>query len=158
MWKASRKTGRLVLRMAFLLSALALAGCSRPLPVDPDVPTDVKIGQLVRDVDDFAHDGDEITVVPRLFVPGRGPSDTELPRYADYHYQGEPPVQKGDAATVVVHVTDAKTGSSLGEVTWSMKKLNEFKDSWNSGVKADARGNTAGKGIWKLTEAPLPAK
>jgi acyl dehydratase len=89
-------------------------------------------------MDDFAQTPRELKdVVPRLFAPGCEPSAETLPRYAAYHYQGKRPVQSGDSATVAVTLTDVKTGESAGEVQWSMKTINK---------------------VWKLTDAPLPAK
>ena len=114
--------------IALLLPVVAVVGCNRPLPVDPDVPTEVRIRQLVRDVDDFAHDPYELKLcVPRLFVSGCEPSETDLQRYANYSYEEKPPVWHGDTATMVVNLKDAKTGSSLGEFTWSAKKVKVVK-------------------------------
>ena len=72
-----------------------------------------------------------------MFAPDCEPSNEALLRYPAYHYEGKPPVQSGDSATVTVIVKDATTGEPAGEVQWSMKKINN---------------------VWKLKEAPLPAK
>ena len=118
-------------------------GCNRNQSLEVYVPTDVKIGRLVSDMDDFCQDPRELTaVVPRLFAPDCKPSLKVLPRYADYHYEGNAPVQKGDTATIVVTVTDLNTKAMVGEVTWSMKKV----------------PNEKGTEVWRLTDAPLPAK
>ncbi len=91
----------------------------------------------IEDVDDFSQTPRELKVIPRLFAPGCEPSDETLSRYADFRYEGKPPVLSGDSATLIVVVKRSKTGETVGEVQWSMAKVN---------------------GKWKLKEAPLPAK
>ncbi len=155
-------------RLLFLLFAMQMGvavGCSHNPSSDPDIPSVVKIGRLVSDMDDFAQTPRELKIaVPRLFAPGSEPSEKDLPRYADYHYEGKPPVLNGDTATVVVIVKDAKTGNSVGELTWSVKKVKDAKrvfepsDSASAKGQASAHGDKAAKEIWKLTDAPLPAK
>ena len=154
-------------RLPYLLIAIYLAttlGCKDAPVSDPDIPESLKIARLVDMVDDFASEPDEVKLVPRLFAPGSEPSANDLPRYSDYRYEGKPAVFKGDTATVVVMVKDAKTGNPVGEVTWSMKKLKNIKASWNSADSGSGRGEVVvreekgGKEIWRITDAPLPAK
>ena len=85
----------------------------------------------------MSHSPGELQRMKPLFAPGCEPSSEALLRYPEYHFEGKPPVQSGDSATVVVVVKDAKTGGPAGEVQWSMTKIN---------------------GKWKLKDAPLPAK
>jgi hypothetical protein len=126
-----------VVRLLLLLPGIVTIGCERPVSLDPEVPAERRILRLVEDVDDFAQTPRELKVIPRLFAPGREPSDKTLPRYADYRYEAKPPVQSGDSATVAVIIKDAKTDKPAGEVQWSMTKV---------------------KGVWKIKDAPLPAK
>ena len=91
----------------------------------------------VDDVNDFSQSKNELDRVRRLFAPGAGPSKATLSRYAAYQYEGKQPVLSGDSATVVVIVKGAKTGNPVGEVQWSIMKVN---------------------GVWKLKEAPLPGE
>jgi hypothetical protein len=107
------------------------------LPLNPEVPAERRILRLVEDVDDFAQTPRELKVIPRLFAPGCEPSKEALPRYAAYRYEGKSPVQSGDSATVAVIIKDAQTDQPVGELQWSMTKVN---------------------GVWKLKKAPLPAK
>jgi hypothetical protein len=121
--------------LATLLPAAALLiGCDQPVKMEPYRPPAVEILMPVGDVDDLA-DGREFDRLVRLFAPGREPSNEACLRYAMYRYQGRDPRQSGDTATAVVTVKDAKTGNQVGEVKWTMKKVN---------------------GFWKLTDAPLP--
>jgi hypothetical protein len=148
------------------LPIAAMIGCGHPAASDPYVPTDVKISRLVLDMDDFSQDPRELEIaVPRLFAVGCEPSEKELHRYGGYHYEGKPPVQKGDTATVVVIIKNAKSGNSEGEFTWKAKKVTEVKGVYGTNDSAQpgnaesaAGGGKTDKEIWKLTEAPLPAK
>ncbi len=128
---------RLAAWAVLILPGIVTLGCDRPVALDPEVPAERRILRLVEDVDDFAQTPRELKVIPRLFAPGCEPSDEALLRYPAYRYEGKPPVQSGDSATVTVIVKDAKTGTPAGEVQWSMTKVN---------------------GIWRLKDAPLPAK
>jgi hypothetical protein len=128
---------RILAGLSFVLLGSLTLGCDHPLPQHPDVPAERRILRLVEDVDDFAQTPRELKVIPRLFAPGCEPSKETLSRYPAYHYEGKPPVQSGDSATVAVTVTDAKTGNPAGEVQWSMTKI----------------GN-----VWRIKDAPLPGK
>ena len=137
MGNIDRETRRLAAWMVLILPGIVAIGCDRPLSMKPEIPAERRILRLVEDVDDFAQTPRELKVIPRLFAPGCEPSPEVLSRYPAYHYEGKPPVQSGDSATVTVIVKDAKTGDPAGEVQWSMTKV---------------------KGVWRLKEAPLPAK
>jgi hypothetical protein len=133
--------------------------------VDPVVPTAVRISQLVKDVDDFAQDPYELKFcVPKLFVEGCEPSERELQRYANYSYECKSPVRQGDTATIAVNVKDAKTGASLGEFTWSAKRVTVVKPLFDGASDKSDKDpaapqiDKAGQDIWRLTAAPLPAK
>ena len=127
----ARFNARLLLLPIALYLGTAL-GCKDAAVSDPDIPESLKVTRLVDMVDDFASEPDEVKLVPRLFAAGSEPSAKDLPRYSDYRYEGKPAVFNGDIATVVVMVKDAKTGKPAGEVTWSMKKLENVKASWNT--------------------------
>ena len=89
-------------------------------------------------MDDFAQNERERNAnIPRLFAPDSKPRKEDLARYADYRYEGKPPRQSGDSATVTVLVKSVKTGDPVGEVEWSMARVDK---------------------VWRLTAAPLPAK
>jgi hypothetical protein len=161
----TRRIARGLNSIALVLPIVAAVGCDRSPPVDPVVPTEVQIGQLVRDVDDFAQDSYELKrCVPMLFASGCEPSDTDLERYGKYTYEEKQPVRQGDTATVVVNVKDAKTGVSLAEFTWTAKKVKVEKqlfkraDDKSGAGAASAPSDKADKQIWRLTAAPLPAK
>jgi hypothetical protein len=154
-------------RLFILLIALYLTttlGCKDAPVSDPDIPESLKIARLVDMVDDFASEPDEAYLVPRLFAPGSEPSAKDLPRYSEYRYEGKPAVFKGDTATVVVMVKDAKTEKPVGEVTWSMKKLKNIKAIWNNADSGSGKGEVVvredkgGKDVWRITDAPLPAR
>ncbi len=160
----SRRTQLTFIAIGFQF--VSLVGCGKSPSSDlPYTSTSAKIGSLVSDMDDFAQSPSEIEMaVPRLFAPGCEPSEKDLPRYADYHYEGKPPIQNGDTATIVVVVKGAKTDSLVGEFTWSAKKVKDAKRVFEPIGSASAKGESAAHGdkevreIWKLTDAPLPAK
>ncbi len=158
---ATRFNARLLLLPIALYLGTAL-GCKDAAVSDPDIPESLKVTRLVDMVDDFASEPDEVKLVPRLFAAGSEPSAKDLPRYSDYRYEGKPAVFNGDIATVVVMVKDAKTGKPAGEVTWSMKKLKNVKASWNSAESSKGevvvRQEQGGRDLWRITDAPLPAK
>ena len=131
------ETQRLAAWLVLILPGIVMLGCDRPPPLHPEVPTEVRILRLVADVDDFAQTPRELKIIPRLFAPGCEPTQETLSRFPDYHYEGKPPVQSGDSATVVVIIKDAKTGAPAGELQWSMTTVN---------------------GKWKIKDAPLPPK
>ncbi len=85
-----------------LLPAIITLGCDHSPPLDPDVPSQQRILRLVLDVDDFAQTPKELKIIPRLFAAGSEPSKDTLPRYANYHYEGKPPVISGVSATISV--------------------------------------------------------
>jgi len=129
---------RLFVLYIFFLPSVFAIGCNRTPPLDPDVPADARIARLLLDVDDFAQDPDELkSKVPRLFAPGCAPSEKELQRYAAYRYEAKPAVRSGDTATAIVTVKDAKSEAVVGEMKWTVKLVDN---------------------IWKITDAPLPAK
>ena len=130
------ETQRWAAWLVLILPGIVTLGCDQTPPVHPEVSAEVQILRLVADVDDFAQTPRELKVIPRLFASGCEPAKEALSRYPDYRYEGKPPVQSGDSATVVVVVKDTKTGQPVGELQWSMTKVN---------------------GAWKLKDAPLPA-
>ena len=121
--------------LVFLLPGMLTLGCDRPPPADPDVATSTRILMFVNDIDDRAQNPNERELIKLQFVPGSEPSKELLARYADYHYEGKPPVVSGNSATVTVTLKDVKTGNPVGEVQWTLVKVN--------------------KG-WKFKDAPLP--
>ena len=130
-------TRKLAAWLVFFLPGMLTLGCDRPPPADPDVSTNTRILMFVNDIDDRAQHPNERELIKLQFVPGSEPSKELLARYADYHYEGKPPVVSGDSATVTVVVKDVKTGNPVGEVQWSLVKVNDR---------------------WKFKDAPLPAK
>ncbi len=137
MYSIHPETRKLAAWTLLLLPGIVTLGCDRPPPLHPDVPVEMRILRLVADVDDFAQTPSELKIIGRLFAAGCAPSGEALLRYSAYRYEGKPPVISGDSATVTVIVKDAKTGESAGEVQWSMVKMND---------------------VWKLKDAPLPAR
>ncbi|MGA2617496.1 MAG: hypothetical protein ABSF26_07800 [Thermoguttaceae bacterium] len=129
------EAGRIAVWVVLILAGIVTPGCDRPPPLDPDVPTDKRILMLVDDVDDFSQSKDELGRIRQLFVPESQPSRETLLRYVPYRYEGKPPVRSGDSATVTVMVKDAKTGNPVGEVQWSITKVD---------------------GVWRIKDAPLP--
>jgi hypothetical protein len=119
-----------------LLNSLALNGCSRTPPLDPEVPTEKRILMLVDDVDDFSQSAKELERIKRLFAPGSEPSKEALARYSMFRYEAKLCVPSTDSATVTVIAKDAKSGETAGEVQWSVIKVHD---------------------VWKLKDAPLPA-
>ena len=91
----------------------------------------------VRDIDDRVSSPGESPLAKKIFAQGHEPSNRALERDTAYRYQAKQPVQNGDSAKVTVVVKDAKTGQPAGEVQWSATKVGD---------------------VWKLTDAPLPAK
>jgi len=91
---------------------------------------------LVEDVDDLSQSKNELERMKRLFVPGSAPTSEALLRYMAYRYEGKPPVQSGDSASVMVVIKEATTGNLAGEIEWSITKVD---------------------GVWKIKDAPLPA-
>ncbi len=129
------ETRKVAAWVILILSGIVAPGCDRAPPANPDVPSERKILMLVEDLDDFSQSKKELERIKRLFVPGSQPSQEALSRYMAFRYEGQQPVQSGDSATVAVIVKDAKTGNPVGEVQWSIVKVND---------------------VWKLKEAPLP--
>ncbi|MGA2253418.1 MAG: hypothetical protein ABSG53_02055 [Thermoguttaceae bacterium] len=136
MWCICREARKLAASVLLILPGILTLGCDRSPPVNPEVPTEKRILMLVEDVDDFSQSEKELGRIKPLFVLGSEPSKETLLRYMAYRYDGQRAVQSGDSATVAVIVKDAKTGNPVGEMQWSMVKIN---------------------GVWKLKEAPLPA-
>jgi len=133
---ACRRPNGFALWTVLGLAAIATPSCDRALPLKPEVPTEQRILMLVYDVDDLSQSKDELERIKPLFVPGAAPTAEGLLRYMAYRYEGKPPVQSGDSASVTVVVKEAATGNHVGEVQWSMTKVN---------------------GVWKIKDAPLPA-
>ena len=121
---------------AIILAPLlfTLAGCERPVKMDPDRPPEFEMLLPVGDVDDCA-EGKEYDRLIHLFAPGSEPSPKAAERYSEFHYQGKDPKQSGDTATATVTIKDAKSGQNRGEFKWTMTRI---------------------KTAWKLTDAPLP--
>jgi hypothetical protein len=115
--------------------AFIASGCDSPPPRYPEVPTEVRILWPVGDVDDRSSSPGELELVKRVFVPGREPTGKALERYTEFRYEGKPPVQNGDSATVTVVLKDAKTGEPAGEIDWSLVRIH---------------------GRWRIKDAPLP--
>jgi hypothetical protein len=130
------ETRRITAWAALILAGIATWGCDQPPPLNPVVPSDDRILMLVGDVDDFSRDKSELERIIPLFVKGSEPSKEALQGYMAYRYEGKRPVQSGDSAIVVVVVKDAKTGDQVGEMQWSMTKVND---------------------VWRIKNAPLPA-
>jgi hypothetical protein len=114
----------------------AIAGCERPVTMDPDISPAVKTLMPIEGVDDLAHDKDYGRLV-HLFASGSEPPQNALVHYSDFRYEGKNPTQSGDTATATVTVKDAASGQVRGDFKWTMTRV---------------------KGDWKLTDAPLPAK
>ena len=124
-----------VLSPLLALSALTL-GCNHSAEKVPFRPTSVEILMPVVDVDDYGGE-ERFDRVVHLFAPGCEPSLKACERYGKYRFHGTNPKQSGYTATAVVSVKDRQTGSVVGEVTWTMKRIGS---------------------AWKLTDAPLPDK
>jgi hypothetical protein len=135
MWQIHHGARKLAVWLVILLPGMLTLGCDRPLPPDPDISTGELVEMLIDAVDDFSHHPKEVDRIKQLFIPGSEPSKEALARYSDYHYEGKPPVVSGDSATVTVTLKDVKTGNPVGEVQWTLVKVN--------------------KG-WKFKDAPLP--
>ncbi len=124
-----------VLSPFLALSALTLGcNCNHAVERVPFRPASVEILMPVDDVDDCAGEK-EFKRMVQLFAPGSEPSLEACKRYGKYRFHGTSPSHWGDTATAVVSVKDRQTGSAVGEVTWTMKRIGD---------------------AWRFTDAPLP--
>ncbi len=133
----SPRTWRFAVSTSLIVAGFLMGGCDRSPPMNPDISIDQHVTWLVRDIDDRVSSPGELPLAKKIFAQGHEPSKEALQRYTAYRYQAKQPVQNGDSAKVTVVVKDAKTGQPAGEVQWSATKVGD---------------------VWKLTDAPLPAK
>ena len=144
-----RDNGRLLFLLFAMQMGVAGVGCSQNPLSDPDafLLRWVKIGsprQRYGRLRSNPSASSKIAVLAPRRLPACEPSEKDLPRDADYHYEGKPPVRNGDTATVVVVVKDAKTGNSVGEFTWSAKKVKDAKRVFEPSDSASAKAASLG--------------
>lgn len=96
-------------------AAACLIGCGKD---KPPVATDAhKIAGLVSGVSDASRSPDSFE---RLFVDGAAPDAKERPRYAQYSFELKSTAAEGDRVIATVVAREAKTGSVVGELQWTM--------------------------------------
>ena len=108
---------RLAAWAVLILPGIVTSGCDRPVPSIPRFPPKGEFSGSSRMSTTLLKPRANSKLCRRLFAPGCEPSDEALLRYPAYRYEGKPPVQSGDSATVTVIVKDAKTGASGGRGT-----------------------------------------
>ena len=103
------ESGRLAAWAFLILPGIVTPGCDRPVALHPTVPTERQSSSSSRMSTTYSNPG-QLPRHHKVVRPGLRTIKQALLAYPAYRYEGKPPVQSGDSATVTVIVKDAKTG------------------------------------------------